>query len=171
MERRKPASEVVQELRILLCGRTGHQGHHEDRISLVMGGGWGIEIMGSNRDENRDKKIWVKQTELTQKKKCARANKELWYREVEGIKNYWENKKCQVLQGVLETGEVRGQCKHNSEKKEKYLLWHELSLGAEDNRSHKEAMLQKYEGLALINRYKSWNEYYIFLSFSFPKVP
>lgn len=168
---RKPASEGVQDLRILLCRRTGHREHQEDCVSLVTGGGWGTEMTGSDRDESRDKKFWVQQMELSQKKKCARANKELWYRKVEGINNCWENKECQVLQGVLERGEVRGQSKHNSEKKEKYLLWHELSLGAEDNLSHKEAMVKKYQVLALINRYQCWNEYYTFLSFSFPKVP
>lgn len=74
-------------------------------MSLVMGRGWATEITGRDREQSRDKKFWGKKMGLSQNKKCARANRELQYQKVKKRDkwNYWETKKCQVLQAVLET--------------------------------------------------------------------
>lgn len=83
-------------------------------MSLVTGGGWGREITGRDREQSRDK------NGVSQNEKCARVNRELWYRKVRGLNGTTGRvKNVRFCRESWKQREVRGQCKPNSEKKKK----------------------------------------------------
>lgn len=88
---------------------------------LATGRRWGTEIT-RDREQSRGKK----KMGLSQNKKRARANRELWYSKVRGINGTAGRvKNVRFCRESWKQGQgggrgaVRGQCKHNRERKKK----------------------------------------------------